>query len=95
MAPDAEIYFERIAVNPDQIEAWNLPTRPTKKTDTRSKSFKGESVELDAIPPDDLREMVRACIEQHIDDDVHADLRLVEAEERKILTAFPTTGASS
>src|SRR5262249_50171555 len=37
LAPDAEIYFERIAVTPEQIEAWNLPTRPTKEKDTRAK----------------------------------------------------------
>jgi len=29
MAPRAEIHFERIAVTPEQIEQWNLPTRPT------------------------------------------------------------------
>src|SRR5262245_39157892 len=37
-APEAEIYFERIAVLPEQIEAWNLPTRPTKASDSRSKA---------------------------------------------------------
>ena len=47
----ADINFERIAVTPEQVHQWNLPTRPTKKTDTRSRSFKGASVELDAIPP--------------------------------------------
>src|SRR6516225_8227881 len=31
LAPDAEIYFERIAVTQEQIAEWNLPTRPTKK----------------------------------------------------------------
>lgn len=35
LAPDAEIYFERLAVTPEQIELWRLPTRPTKKTDSR------------------------------------------------------------
>jgi len=30
MAPYSEIVFERIAVEPRQIEEWNLPTRPTK-----------------------------------------------------------------
>src|SRR5262249_6885928 len=30
MAPAAEIHFERLAVTPEQIEAWRLPTRPTK-----------------------------------------------------------------
>src|SRR5262245_7626316 len=34
MAPDAEIFFERIAVTPEQIRAWALPTRPTKPSDT-------------------------------------------------------------
>ena len=52
MAPDAEIHFERIAVTPDQIAQWDLPTRPTKTTDSRSKGFGDISVELDAIPPD-------------------------------------------
>src|SRR5215472_2490733 len=50
-APDADIHFVRVAVNPEQITALNLPTRPTKKTDSRSKAFKGESVEVDAIEP--------------------------------------------
>jgi hypothetical protein len=39
MAPDAEIHFERIAVTPAQIAEWDLPTRPTKKSDARSKNF--------------------------------------------------------
>ena len=55
LAPDAEIIFERIAVTPEQIEDWNLPTRPTKATDSRAKGFGDISVELDAIEPDVLR----------------------------------------
>src|SRR5262249_32289077 len=47
-ARGAEIQFERVAVLESQIEAWNLPTRPTKKGDSRSKKFKGENVEVDA-----------------------------------------------
>jgi len=30
LAPSADIVFERIAVTPEQIEQWHLPTRPTK-----------------------------------------------------------------
>jgi hypothetical protein len=48
MAPDAEIEFERVAVQHWQIEAWNLPTRPTKASDTRAKNFGDISVELKA-----------------------------------------------
>jgi hypothetical protein len=51
LAPDADIHFERLAVDPWQITAWNLPTRPTKQSDSRAKGFAAESVELDAIEP--------------------------------------------
>ncbi|MDQ3522134.1 MAG: hypothetical protein M3434_07350, partial [Gemmatimonadota bacterium] len=44
-APDTPIYFERVAVNRDQIERMGLITRPTKTSDSRSKNFEGESVE--------------------------------------------------
>jgi hypothetical protein len=37
LAPEAEIQFERIAVKRQQIADWNLPTRPTKKSDSRAK----------------------------------------------------------
>ena len=45
LAPDAEIHFERIAVTPEQIRYWRLPTRPTKTSDTRAKGFGKISVE--------------------------------------------------
>jgi hypothetical protein len=67
-APGAEIHFERPAVTRAQVEKWNLPTRPTKQTDTRAKKFgSATSVELDAIPADKLRAIVRECIERHVD----------------------------
>ena len=85
MAPDAEIHFQRVAVNVEQIAGLGLPTRPTKKTDTRAKTFKGESVEVDAIPPLVLREMVRDCIEQHLPTDALAINEAAEESERAIL----------
>jgi hypothetical protein len=66
-APEAEIHFERLAVTERQIRLYDLPTRPTKTTDSRSKGFVGESVEVDAIPPATLREMVEECIVEHLD----------------------------
>jgi len=89
MAPDAEIHFERIAVTPDQIRAWNLPSRPTKKTDTRAKSFgRRRSVELDAIEPDRLRSLVRDAIEQHLPERQFKVLKVAEESERELLTAL-------
>ena len=85
MAPDADITFERIAVNPDQIAAWNLPTRPTKTSDSRSKGFAAESVELDAIEPSQLREIVEQAIERHLPPEQMAVLEAAEESERSIL----------
>lgn len=85
-AADAEIHFERVAVTPEQVSQWNLPTRPTKKTDSRSKSFQGASVELDAIPPEELRALVDNCIVRHIDDDKLKKTRIAEESERELLS---------
>jgi hypothetical protein len=90
LAPDAEINFERVAVTPEQIEYLELPSRPTKTTDSRSKSWGGgdESVELDAIEPDTLRKLVRECIERHLPPDELDRLREVEEAERESMVEF-------
>lgn len=85
-APHADMTFERIAVTPDQIDAWKLPTRPTKKTDTRSRGFEGDSVDVDAIPPNKLRFLCESCITQHIDEDILARTRNIERQERESIT---------
>jgi hypothetical protein len=87
-APNAQIVFERIAVTQRQIDELALPTRPTKKTDSRSKNFSGESVEVDAIPPQVLRGLVKECIEKHIDRRVLARTRKIEAAERETLASI-------
>jgi hypothetical protein len=82
-APGAEIHFERPAVTPAQISEWNLPTRPTKQTDTRAKKFgSATSVELDAIPADKLRQLVRECIERHVDQRQFEILKAAEECDR-------------
>jgi hypothetical protein len=92
---DAEIYFRRMAVTPEQIRTWNLPTRPTKASDPQAKKFgNAESVELDAIEPGRLRELVEGCIEQHIDPDELAVTLEAEKSEKELLTALglPSVG---
>ncbi len=85
LAPDAEIHFERLAVTPEQIAAWDLPTRPTKTSDTRSKGFGDISVELDAIEPDDLRNLVQAALEEHLPQRQFEVLKAAEESERRII----------
>jgi hypothetical protein len=88
---DGLVEFERIAVTVGQIERWQLPSRPTKKTDTRAKSFDGDSVELDAIPAPELRELVRDVIGRHVDQHQLEVLRTAEAEERRVLGQMAAT----
>jgi hypothetical protein len=85
MAPAAEIDFKRVAVQRWQIEAWDLPTRPTKASDTRSRTFGDISVELDAIEPDRLRSLVTAAIEKHLPQHEFEILKAAEESERKII----------
>lgn len=87
-APDAEVYFERLAVTPAQIAQYNLPTRPTKASDSRSGGFVGGSVEVDAIPPTTLRRIVEDAITQHIDPAAYRLTRMAEDSEKEILLAM-------
>jgi hypothetical protein len=84
-APDADVTFTCVAVTEQQIINMHLPTRPTKKTDSRSKNFAGESVEVDAIPPRVLRDLVDHCISSHIDYHALEVVRAAERSEREYL----------
>lgn len=88
MAPHAEIHFERLAVTPEQIVAWRLPSRPTKASDTRSKGFGTISVELDAIDPNSLRNVVERAIQRHLPDDQLRVLQVAEESERQLLRSI-------
>ena len=83
-APDAEIHFERLLVNPDQIEEWELPTKPAKRS-THSKGFVGGTVEAEAVPAQVTRRILREAIEQHLDMREIAVMRVAEESERGIL----------
>jgi hypothetical protein len=84
----ADITFKRLAVNLQQIGEWKLPTRETKRTDTRCREFfdifgaDAPSVELDAIHPNELRRIVREAIVQHIPAGYLEYLKMVEAEDK-------------
>ena len=87
-----EIHFERVGLYPEHVEAYNLPTRPGKATDSRHAAFVREfgdaCVELDALRPDVLEEMVRDAIREHIDWDEWNRVFLVEDGERRTLASL-------
>ena len=84
-APSAEVYFERVAVTEEQIIKWNFPTNPAKESDPRSKKYQGPSVEIEAIPPDELRGLVHDCVGRHIDKQSIDAILSAEKSEKEIL----------
>jgi hypothetical protein len=75
----------------------DLSTRPLKSEGKLRERFEAEhgttgAVELDAINPDTLRELVRAAIERHIDFRTFDTLRTAESNERRMLEMFATPG---
>jgi hypothetical protein len=63
----ARLTVKRIALNMDQVEAYDPPPNPAKLTDSRVgpyiEEFGEESWELDALPPDVLAALIRSEIE--------------------------------
>lgn len=62
---------QRVALNPNQIEQYKLPPMPVKRSDARAESFLEEygnhTVELDALDPNVLKNIVSQAILDHID----------------------------
>jgi len=88
----APVHFHRLAVQPEQIERWRLPTRPTKASDSRAKGFGAVSVELDAIDPHRLRLLVREAIERHMPRARLDVLLAAEEAERAVLVELAQAG---
>jgi len=95
-APGADVTFERVAVTPEQVTRYSLPTRPTKREgNSHAKHFRGKSVEVDALPPGVLQGLVRHVIEQHIDQRQLKITKRVEESEREFLEVLRFKTATS
>ncbi|GIV77439.1 MAG: hypothetical protein KatS3mg050_1833 [Litorilinea sp.] len=78
---DAE--FVRLAVLPEHVDIYGLPTAPPKRTDRRN--FRGETVQAEALPPDILADLVRTGIERHLDMWLYRAALEEEARQRRWL----------
>lgn len=62
---------ERIALNMDQVEAYNPPPNPAKLTDSRANSYVRQygrqSWELDALDPEVLANLVDGAVREYMD----------------------------
>jgi len=88
----AAVAVERVALNPDQVTAYRLPTRPGKQSDSRHAAFAARfgdaSVELDALPPDVLTALVEHSILSAIDPDSWGRVATVERLEEMTLASL-------
>lgn len=84
-----EIIFERLTLTKEQVIAWNLPTRPSKLSDPRTRKFgDGPAAELEALEPNRLRAIVQEAIERHQSPKQFAALKREEARERGTLLSM-------
>lgn len=84
--------FERIALTPEQVDAYALPIRPPKSSDVRTAGFTGKgAVEVEALPVDVLLSVVEDAILDHIDTEALENAKLAEASEREIAQRIAAT----
>lgn len=81
--------FSRVAIHLGDIEKFDLRPMSAKEDDTRYGRYVSEhgtaTVELDALPPDELRRRIRAAVAWHIDGDEWRRLGLVEQVEQETI----------
>jgi hypothetical protein len=80
-----KVVFHHIAITEEQIKSFQLPTRPPKRNSAADKAWPHNfACELDAIPPDELRGLVRWCIERHLPRHQLEIARVAEESERQL-----------
>jgi hypothetical protein len=79
---DVDLDFRRIAITPEQIEAYDLPTKPRKASDRRA-SHVESTVEAEAMPAHTMRELLREEIEALLPDDALEVAKVAEQSERE------------
>ena len=74
--------MRRIALNWDQVQAYDPPPNPAKLSDSRAESyiyeFGSESWELDALEPAVMNDLIRDTIYEYRDVDVHDETMVKE-----------------
>jgi hypothetical protein len=75
--------LKRLAIHKSDIRRFNLPPQRVKDTDSRAPAFRkkygDQTVELDALPPVELRRRIREAVESKLDQD--KSQRAIEVEK--------------
>jgi hypothetical protein len=80
-----DVTFTRLAVTPEQIRQYGLPTAPPKATDNRA--FTGVTCQAEALAPDVLAQILRDAIERRIDRRIYERVLKRERQVRRELLA--------
>ncbi len=76
--------MRRICLVESQVVDWKLPPAPTKVTDSRSVNWDGlGQVELDAVKPEKLIELLDQSIGEIFDYNLYDELDMRESIERE------------
>ena len=81
-----DIHVHRLAMTPEQVEAWGIQTRDAKPG--KGVLPNNQDADLDAIPPEQFRALVRDAVTSHVDDHRYQRLLKEEELERETLAQF-------
>lgn len=82
------VEFERVALVQDQVDAFDLPTAPAKASDSRSKTWTGGTCQLEALPPDQIADILGAAIKARFDFDQLADDQSAQEQDRMLISGL-------
>ena len=80
---DCRVEMRRVAINREQIDQFNLPTRPPKGT--KRGSAIDVACEIDVLKPADIRHLLNAEIEKLVNADELLRMRAIEDAERQTM----------
>jgi len=84
---EAGIEIKKVALTKRQVIEYNLPPIPAKKSDSRyewfTKAYGDKTTELEALPPEVLRQLVEEAIVENIDVDAWKEVQRKEKEEKE------------
>ena len=79
--------FRRLAINAEQIAAFDLPTKPRKPGERRRPDL-AETVEAEAMPAAAMRRLVREAVEAYLPAGARAAVQAAEESEREYLESW-------
>ena len=81
---ETPLELRRLAINPEQIAAFDLPQKPRKAGDRRRLDIE-QTVEAEAMPAGEMRRLVREAVESYLPAGALQTVRIAEESEREWL----------